>query len=499
MTRKTLAALSCVLGAAAVAACSSSDDGKTSRDQGEVNSAQLNNLFDVNDVSLLLPIVATPSGGSRAVPDVPMTDGLWKASHHQQVMAKAQELGLITLSGLETFRPVGVRFDPCAPGFAQAARDAQPGPAKGLCLIQFRLIVQPIDTVNDQLGNVDVAAHLVFTLGASPLEALPQNPIVQNAARLLGNVKAASRLAGVETAGKTLGVHPGLATGDAGVADAVRELITACTERACGDTPQPARRAIAFMGLKGNPEPWTFLAGQVDPATDAWSVGPIPRLEGAVSQDLDFLTGAGPIVPREDGNQTKGTPVPRSLTPLLEGDNRSIATRAATVQIENPQDTHFFNASCASSCHSSSAQIFQTGVGGFIKNDGTLDPQGAQELAARAEVPKGITGFVARNDAQTNRYNTRNFGYFQRKPTVSGRTVNESVEVVDFLNTKLNPTFEDPADPSTLLHGPGPDCSGVDAKGVSNAVKVFLCLRDGRKPECLLSTGFCKATTPTGP
>jgi hypothetical protein len=137
------------------------------------------------------------------------------------------------------------------------------------------------------------------------------------------------------------------------VADAVRELITARTERAWGDAPRPACRASAFMGLKGAPERRTFFAGRVAPATDAWSVAPIPGLGGA------------------------------------------------------------------------------------------LDSQGAQELAGRAEVPKGITGFVARNDAQTNLYDTRDFGYLQRKPTVSGRAVNESVEVVDFLNAKLNPTFAD--------------------------------------------------------
>jgi hypothetical protein len=535
MKRTSLISFSCIAGLAALAACSSSGSDVKS-DESKATEAQLNALFDVNDVSILFPIVTSDGGGqsgsdggvagsdggvagsdggvagsdggvagsngvagfgsgggvagfgsgggpggpssARAFPDIEMSESLWKATHHQQVMAKASEIGITTLPALGSFRPVGVRFDPCAPGFTQEARDAQPGPAKGLCLIQFRLIVQPIDA-SDRLGSQDVAAHLVFTLGASPIEQLAQNPIVLNATRLLENVKNESKRAGADTAGKALGVHPGLATGDAGVANAVKELVTACTERACGDAPAPANRSIAFMGLKGIPEPWTFLAGQVNPADDTWTNVPAPRLQGATSQDLDFITGRGPVTPRPDG-ATQGTFVERSTTPLLDGD-RSTRARTAAFQVENAKDTHFFNADCVS-CHTLSSQITGSGIGGFLKDDGTLDPQGAEELKARMEVPKGITGYVARNDTQTFVYNTRNFGYFGSAPTVSTRTVTETVEVVDFLNTKVKPTPTSADDP-TLLHGPGPDCSGTDANGVPVDVKVFLCMRDG-KTDC---------------
>jgi hypothetical protein len=562
-----------LIGLAALAACSSSGSGGVERAEGEATAAELDALFDVNDVSILFPIVkrgggqggqggddgkgasgqggddgkgaggASDKGGgdgqggaggqgggdgkgsdggdgqggagsdggdgqggagsdggdggdlsSRAFPDVPLGEGLWKAAHHRQVMAKAGEIGITTLPALESFRPVAVRFDPCAPGFSQEARDAAPGPARGLCLIQFRLIVQPIDGVN-RLGAADVAAHLVFTLGASPLEALPQNPIVQNAARRLAKIKAESRRAGADTAGKLLGVHPGLATGDAGVADAVQELITACTERACGDAPAPANRSIAFMGLKGDPEPWTFLAGQVNPADDTWAVGPVPRLAGAVSQDINFFAVNGPVLPREDGDQTQGTPVPRSTTPLFENDE-SAGARSAAFQIEDANDTHFFNAACVS-CHSSTRLIVTKTIGGSLGADGALDPQGAEELKRRPPAPKGITAFAALGEGFTGGsvYNTRNFGYFSAAPSVSGRTVGETAEIVAFFNTKVNAPPTSPGDPAPLL-GPGPDCTGVDARGVPVDAKVFLCLRDGGT-NCLAE---CKpAPSPSGP
>jgi hypothetical protein len=318
---------------------------------------------------------------------------------------------------------------------------------------------------------------------------------VLNATRLLENIKNESKRAGADTSGKALGVHPGLATGDAGVANAVKELVTACTERACGDTPQPPiGRSIAFMGLKGNPEPWTFLAGQVNPADDTWNILPIARLQGAVSQDVDFINpGRGPIVPREDGNLQRGTPLPTSVTPLIEG-LVTTATRAAAFEVENAQSTHFFKASCTS-CHESSTQINTGGIGGFLRGDGTLDAQGAEELKARMPVPGGITGYVARADSQIFTYNTRNFGYFSSRPAISGRTVAETVEIVDFLNTKVKPTPTSATDP-TLLHGPGPDCSGTDANGVSVDVKVFLCMRDN-KADCFSVCKPAPAPEPT--
>jgi hypothetical protein len=277
------------------------------------------------------------------------------------------------------------------------------------------------------------------------------------------------------------------------VADAVKELITACTERACGDAPAPASRAIAFMGLKGRPEPWTFLAGTVNPATDAWSVGPVPRLQGAVSQDVDFITGAGPIVPREDGNRTKGTPLDHSVTPLMKGLDTPEA-RAIALQAEDPRETHFNNASCTS-CHEASNQINNLRIGGAD----AADAQGAQERARRFPVPKGVTGYVAGGVGQTFDYNTRNFGYFSSAPSVSGRTVTETVEAVEFLNTKVKTTPTSATDP-TPLNGPGLDCTETGADGVSADAKAFLCLRDGGA-DCFRACkpGATPSPTPPGP
>jgi hypothetical protein len=92
-------------------------------------------------------------------------------------------------------------------------------------------------------------------------------------------------------------------------------------------------------------------------------------------------------------------------------------------------------------------------------------------LRGRRAVPGNITGYVMKAMSQDSSWNLRNFGYFSGKATVSGRTVAESIEVVEFMNkevlaTALSFTGEVP-------NGPGKDCSAVDED-------VYRCLRDGK-------------------
>ena len=107
-------------------------------------STEIANAFDVNDVSILLPMRGdTPypqirvSGIAAAGADTaPAAEQLWPKDIWEQVIAQARSHGIesgqtgeadfFKLRGL--WHIAAVRFDPCAPGFDQATLDAVPGP-----------------------------------------------------------------------------------------------------------------------------------------------------------------------------------------------------------------------------------------------------------------------------------------------------------------------------------------------------------------------------------
>jgi len=218
-------------------------------------------------------------------------------------------------------------------------------------------------------------------------------------------------------------------------------------------------RSIAFMGLQGGgPEPWTFFAGRVDGNRFIPEAGPV---HGQSAQSLDF-TGGGPVSPPGTGRAT--------TTPLFNASSRdelSSEQRKLAFAVEDPAASHFFNTDCVS-CHTSSSRTHDLQLG-----DGA-------ELARRTPVPKNLTGYVLKLDAQDSSWNVRNFGYFFDKPTVSGRTVTETVEVAMWLNRNVRV-------PGAGINGPARDCSGADDA-------VWTCFRDGRT-DCLKMCGAAPVPT----
>jgi hypothetical protein len=456
----------------ATVACGAGDDDSGSGDSA-VTAAQIGAAFDVNDVSILLPLKKTADGKvpypqirvSGVAPpgaDVaPAAQQLWTAEVWSQVIAEAERQGIesgatgnddfFKLRGL--WHVAGMRFDPCAPGFDDSALAA----VGGKCVIQFRLIVQPFTTKGN--GASDFTAHLVYTLGTADKATLAQNPTVQGAVKMLAQIKdAASKVPGHagDTAGAPLGVHPGLqAEAAAGqgtqVADLVRNLVKTF---ATGPS-----RAVAFMGLQnGGPEPWTFFFGQVQNNTFAIQNGPA---HGQKAQTL------------QSGKVLTKSLKPINTSPLFDiaADQLTPDQRQLAFKVENPKTQNFFNTDCIS-CHTSSARTNEIPLGDKA------------EISARTPVPANITGYVRKAEAQDDVWNVRNFGYFFEKPTVSGRTVTETVDVVQWLNKNV-------VAPGSGLNGPGRDCSKVDAD-------VFRCFRDG-KDHCFATCGGAPQPTSDTP
>jgi hypothetical protein len=455
---------------AAAQACSRAGSDEASGQQ-DVSTSQPAETFDVDDVSILFPIKGrAPYPEIHVGSDSRDDPQLWPKDLFDQVIAKAHENGIQSFeqgsddffSVRDLWRVVGVRFDPCAPGLNDAVLDSLPGAQKGQCTVQLRLVAEPFrgDADTTALAD-DFGAHLVYNVAVVPKSELAANPMVRFATQLLGQIKAESeKLQGGATSGRTLGVHPGLAAESKGdgarIAALVKTLVQSLT-----NTPS---RLITLMAAQPV-QPWLFMGGQVDGGqfTLLPSTGGSPNPQ-AFGDTPDI--GQGPDDPNQPGlSVTPPGTAAASTTPfLVAGAKATDAQKVQVFAVEDPNTTSIANTDCVS-CHTSSASAVSFR---------------GPELARRARVPKNVTGYVAQAEQQDAIWNVHNFGYFGSKPTVSGRTVNESALVAAWLNENVRA-------PGVGVRGPGPDCTAVDDA-------VWTCFADG-KPDCLAKC----ASGPTSP
>jgi hypothetical protein len=450
-----------IVAALASVACSApTDDGATTSQNA--TAEQVRQLLDVNDLSILFPL---DEAAKTVFPRIRVTDNnLWKASHFGQVVAAAQAVGVAGNDGEPNSSPLGasdraswfvfgVRFDPCAPGLSAVERDAAL-PAErqrfgGRCLVQLRLVAQPLVEGRQFVQPDDYTAHLIFTLAEAPRATLHENPVVRAMTERLVAIK---QIGGGVTAGKPLDVHPTLrARGAAGdqAAAAVRKLIRdAVGGRITGMTGAP-QRDVAFMGLRPGRGEWTFLAGRVDPATDRWVQ--TPRLPGHLTSHQEL----NQIGQEDINNQFEVVPEPAGAvasTFALFADEDTLTFPAEQIDgafaVENPRQIDFFMTDCVS-CHSSSQRI------DHVKVAPEGRPIGAgPESASRMKVPAFVTGYAGQFARQGDVWSTRNFGYFAG-PNVSGRTVNETTEIAQWLNEEV---LQAGLPPEQRLAGPGLSC-----------------------------------------
>jgi mono/diheme cytochrome c family protein len=365
-------------------------------------------------------------------------------SHHLKLPPEA--------SDIKVWHVAGLRIDPGAPGLTPeiiAQYGQQP---------QVRLILQPVTTLpNGQVKVHDVAAHLIYTY-ITGFDAAAEPGCIP---RPIPDLDAFRKIAGdfatlrdelqdgqfgkvrVETAGRLLGVHPGLA--NPATAKPLRdELVTVLQRHLSG-----ARiSGMAVMGLAdGGPEPWVFLAMSpvgpgVVPALPNGGFVPVPgpALDGAqFAQALAVLERPHQVIP---------TPAPNNLNPITCKNPASPAGAAALPVAErkglataelfdlgdqklvNPQDvakveqtvdviadasrSHFFNTDCIS-CHTDTRRALDLLQ---VKDIAGVDP---------SVLPK-------------EKWNVRNFGWFPSflrntlEPTATRRAAAETAAVVTFIN-----------------------------------------------------------------
>lgn len=416
-------------------------------------SASENMQFDTNDVSFLFPLPTTAEQVSQLIGLADSLDDAGQTLLSQglfdEVIAAARSVRVndpvssetVVIDSVDGFfgqlgswKIAGIRIDPSAPGCSESIRSqfgSQP---------QIRLVCQPVLVEDGQLQEVaDVSMHLVFDFGPNPRPPFqPDQAAFQAIVNDLVALKLALRAAGVETAGKSLGVHPGFVVPEAKLASRLRDFLKK-------HLPAGHLRAIAFMGLQ-MPEPWLFFALGLGPDGKFHNVtGRHASLTGTAAQVIGFITPS-PVFPVPNNNQLGpangshrvGVSTAQLLAPGnmdnpagTEPEHAGLQLKHIPDLIAHPEKSHFFTTDCVS-CHTEST-LRRNRLNGQLT-----------ELAFTP--PAGISG----GDPAAlprSRWNVRNFGWGPEgsgmKATVTMRTVNESAESAAFINSQyLKPATE---------------------------------------------------------
>jgi hypothetical protein len=356
--------------------------------------------LDLDDVSFLLPL---PAPGQEAT-----LLGLSDAEGKGVLLPRALYDGLpVLVEGTAPaalyaqLRVVGIRVDPCFPGTTP--------PAAPTCVKQLRLIAQPLRAGGADAGfqtvTDDATVHLFYGLSDADFDEVHRG---------LWNLKA---LAGAQTAGQPLGVHPVLESEGLGgpYGSALRSLVL----RHCG--AQTLTR-VAFMSVATQGSLWRF--GAFDVEDGALVAASIPRI-GATAQGFqEFGTPefrSGQLLPTVSGDDLD---VLLSESQLRLTDERTL-DRALTsaLRIEHPARESPRTIDCAS-CHVASRARHNAEQQRQVDTSGWPD---AFDAGPRFDLRR-LDG--AKDDAHA----LRAFGYFGRLSALSQRTINESAAVAEALS-----------------------------------------------------------------
>ncbi len=346
----------------------------------------------LNDVSVLVPIPESPAAkGSLG----PTDEGSKGPLLPQDVFDKSPKFGVPPPQGLDyaRMRAVGIRFDGCFPG-------------KAGCEAQIRIVMQPI---TDTGKTLDSALHLFYRLDDAELA-----PIVQELRRL--------RTLAPEVKDAPLDVHAGLAA--QGLEGAYGKALRALVLKHAGE--QNLTRMTFFLRAPSRQEEWFFggfdrEAGQMK-QLDILGVGKAnQRVNRPIVPDgYSYQVAPSPKVP-EDIDALLSTEAAKAATPEVRG-----AALAALVRIENPTKYGPDQLSCAG-CHIAT-----------VVRESTRASFGL-DAATLPDAFKSARDLTRVGESATTPSSLRAFGYFDAKPMISNRIVNESAAVVDDLEKRFPP------------------------------------------------------------
>lgn len=377
-----------------VAACSDTTE------PARAKPTKLTSLVGVDDVSFLYPLprelrlrtslLGADAAGAR---------GKLLPSDIHEVLPPLDTI-MPNGDGYHLLRVVSVRLDPCFPGLGVADERE--------CMNQARLVMQPVvlETKGSGLTTMDLAVHLFYTLTREELAGLLQE---------LVDLRTAS---GIERSDGPVGVHRALAREgiEGGFANGLRSALLARIGR-------ENLTRMTFMGVEQVGQAWRF--GGFDIQGDELVPMKIPLMgvteETFRNRDLDGATfsyaSTGPVSPATDDIRLLFDP---AALAAASDDQRRTAYRHA-LRIENPTLNSPVTIDCAT-CHITMA------ARRFAERTHGLSSRGEIDLYQH---PRGLS-LEGATVERTNEL--RAFGYFEARPSISQRTVNETAAVVEHVN-----------------------------------------------------------------
>ena len=380
------------------AAASGPDDAEAPPDAGSDADADVAacgdraGRFDLDDVSFLFPLPATPAGAGDllAIDSAGPRGELLPAALFGDLPEPLSRLRDVALAEL---RVIAARVDPC---FVSA-----PG---GPCRAQLRLVVQPIRPDLEPTRADDAAIHLFYDLDEPGF------------ADLIAALDELRGLAAGRTRCRALGVHPVMAAEGLTGPYAVR-LRQAILD-AAGATNLVR---VAVMQLQQPGAVWRFhgfdvLAGELESLA-------IPRTDASESQAFslsDTEVGRAFLDPEPSASL-----VPLLFDPVavLAAEPTTLAAAGAeTVAIEDPRRRDTTDTDCVS-CH--------------VSRRALDNARRIRELAVDGEPGYANPGHdLSRPDDGLGSGSQRAFGYFDGAASITPRTIHESAEVADALSVR---------------------------------------------------------------
>ena len=406
--------------------------------------------LDVSDVSFLIP------------PNKQNSIHISEEGPHGPILSKAffGQFPVFSDKGHPGFKDLyehlvitGFRFDPCGPPLMPEDLDLTQ------CILpNIRLIAQAVD---DTGKPTTAALHMVFTLGVKYNAAgLPVgvDPDVRVAVfKELYALKSEMEAAGITTNGKPLGVHPALigltyaSTARKDFYDSLRKLFN---EYAHKDNYFVTAVMAQINPATPNLDPplakektrWEWVQGRVH-RDDKTALGiQIVPISGAVdtptSQFFEANTGSrdGALLSKPSSVVVEGAKI-SALVKMMKtkpGLNNQAGVDAGKI-MENPRRIPVQQGDCVS-CHAATTTMNYA----FAVHDGWTYELSKMFLfdTRKAGITYQLDTDVAKR-MEGPSYQVMSFAYQNGEPSISMRTLNETVEVVNMCNKKFYPLVED--------------------------------------------------------
>lgn len=376
-------------------------------------------------VSSYIELIEKPR--SQQIPSLDLTTGtLSSADGPAGIFTKISK-------NMSNWKLVGFRINPLSVSPADSSKRK----------LTLKLIFQPIAYEENNRPEVeDMTLHVSFDYKPEEITRIAKKLLV---------LKNASP---VNTTGIGLGIHPAFEQEgiDGNFAKLVRQFLF--EELQLGKF-----FGMATMFLTGPGEPWAFAIGVKTQV--GWAFVKLPHIEGNISQSFTF---SKPIVSDKDHN-FEPLPIVANLSKLFPRNRASDQDIELIQKIDNPKITNVINGDCVS-CHVTTQSL-------FVYKDDREGRFKFFDSPHRFPPPKNLTPYIRHQQHQKGEWNLRNFGFFGVHPSVSMRTVNESLEVANFINKEIlnrpNPADFEHCDLSALIQ-----CK-LDLGG--NSCKTSFCVK----------------------